>query len=240
MLGSRAEPAVSGVAGTLRDMTYEVSSSEVLLDAPIIAVRRDEISTATGRATREIVEHFSAVAIAAVRTTEGSEPDVMMIRQYRHGVGRYLWEIPAGLLDKVGESPIQAACRELAEEAGLVAGTWHLLGDVVNSPGFCEEMCRIYLAEDISENTESALVLDEQTDEEADLERRWVPVSEAIEWVKNGTVENSVAVAALLHLAVGTRRDINDAFAYKSGLAARRSHLPVAAAGTDMKFLVGE
>ncbi|HJF11644.1 MAG TPA: NUDIX hydrolase, partial [Corynebacterium falsenii] len=75
---------------------YRVSDSDILFDGPIIAVRKDTISTPTGSATREIVEHFSAVAIAAVR-----EGRIMMIRQYRHGVGRYLWEIPAGLLDKV-------------------------------------------------------------------------------------------------------------------------------------------
>lgn len=192
------------------------------------------------------MEHFSAVAIAAVRSGENGQPEVMLVRQYRHGVGRYLWEIPAGLLDKVGESPLQAAERELAEEAGLVAHQWHLLGDVVNSPGFSEEMCRIFLAEDVTEyaadtgHDATALTLDEQTDEEADLECRWVSVSEAVEWVKIGKVENSVAVAALLHLAVGTRREVDEPFTYKSGLAARRRNLPAAAEGADMKFLGGK
>lgn len=210
---------------------YRVVDSELLLDAPIIGVRRDTITTATGEAKREIVEHFSAVAIAAVRDNH-----VMMIRQYRHGVGRHLWEIPAGLLDLVGEDPLEAARRELAEEAGLRARTWHLLGDVVTSPGFSEEMCRIYLAEDLDDDL-SGFDLPEAEFEEAEIETRWVPIPEAIEWVQTGKVENSIATIALLHLAAGTRRDVSEPFNYHSGLADRRSASAEAKPGTDMKFI---
>ena len=210
---------------------YRVVDSELLLDAPIIGVRRDTITTATGEAKREIVEHFSAVAVAAVRDNH-----VMMIRQYRHGVGRHLWEIPAGLLDLVGEDPLEAARRELAEEAGLRARTWHLLGDVVTSPGFSEEMCRIYLAEDLDDDL-SGFDLPEAEFEEAEIETRWVPIPEAIEWVQTGKVENSIATIALLHLAAGTRRDVSEPFNYHSGLADRRSASAEAKPGTDMKFI---
>lgn len=210
---------------------YRVVDSELLLDAPIIGVRRDTITTATGEAKREIVEHFSAVAVAAVRDNH-----VMMIRQYRHGVGRHLWEIPAGLLDLVGEDPLEAARRELAEEADLRAHSWHLLGDVVTSPGFSEEMCRIYLAEDLDDDL-SDLDLPEAEFEEAEIETRWVPIPEAIEWVQTGKVENSIATIALLHLAAGTRRDVSEPFNYHSGLADRRSASAEAKPGSDMKFI---
>lgn len=210
---------------------YRVVDSELLLDAPIIGVRRDTITTATGEAKREIVEHFSAVAVAAVRDNH-----VMMIRQYRHGVGRHLWEIPAGLLDLVGEDPLEAARRELAEEADLRAHSWHLLGDVVTSPGFSEEMCRVYLAEDLDDDL-SDLDLPEAEFEEAEIETRWVPIPEAIEWVQTGKVENSIATIALLHLAAGTRRDVSEPFNYHSGLADRRSASAEAKPGSDMKFI---
>ncbi|AEI09326.1 putative NTP pyrophosphohydrolase [Corynebacterium resistens DSM 45100] len=208
---------------------YPVKNSKVLFDGPIIAVRQDTISGPTGDMTREIVEHFSAVAIAPVR-----DGKVLLIRQYRHGVGRYLWEIPAGLLDMAGEAPLDAARRELAEEAGLAAGQWHLLGDVVTSPGFCEEFTRIYLAENLTEDL-SGLEFDlpEPEHEEADLETRWVPIPEAIEWVQSGKVENSIAVAAILHLAAGTKRDVTEPYYYYSGMAARRAGEP----GQDMKFV---
>lgn len=208
---------------------YPVKASKVLFDGPIIAVRQDTIDGPTGEMTREIVEHFSAVAIAPVR-----DGKVLLIRQYRHGVGRYLWEIPAGLLDMAGENPLDAARRELAEEAGLVAERWHLLGDVVTSPGFCEEFTRIYLAEGLSNDlSELDFEIPDPEHEEADLETRWVPVPEAIEWVQMGKVENSIAVAALLHLAVGTKRDVSEPYYYHSGMAERRGHEP----GQDMKFV---
>lgn len=212
---------------------YRVVDSELLFDGPIIAVRRDTLTTKTGRARREIVEHFSAVGIAAVRDNH-----VLMIRQYRHGVGRYLWEVPAGLLDVVGEEPLEAAQRELAEEAGVRAKHWHLLGDVVTSPGFSEEMCRIFVAEGIEDLGEKDFErLEEATDEEADLERRWVPVDQAVAWVQDGTVENAIAVAAILHLAVGTRRDPHAPFRYYSGLGKRRAQAEQAVPGADMKML---
>ncbi|MDH2454881.1 NUDIX hydrolase [Corynebacterium bovis] len=202
---------------------YQVLASELLLDAPIIAVRRDTIATPTGRADREIVEHFSAVAVAAVRDGE-----VLLIRQYRHGVHRRLWEVPAGLLDVAGEAPLDAARRELQEEAGLRAGTWHLLGDIVTSPGVGEETCRIFLAEDLVEGEIPA-----GEDEEADLERAWVPVPEAVAMVQDGRIVNSVAVAAVLHLHAGTRRSVDEPMEYRSGLAARRGSVP----GRDMKHV---
>ncbi|WP_295645864.1 NUDIX hydrolase [uncultured Corynebacterium sp.] len=208
---------------------YPVKHSEIIFDGPIIAVRQDTIDGPTGEMTREIVEHFSAVAIAPVR-----DDKVLLIRQYRHGVGRYLWEIPAGLLDVAGEAPLAAARRELAEEAGLTAGKWHLLGDVVTSPGFCEEFTRIYLAEDLSDDLSTLdFELPEPEHEEADLETRWVPITEAIEWVQSGKVENSIAVAAILHLAAGTKRDANEPYYYHSGMADRRPAEP----GQDMKFI---
>lgn len=208
---------------------YSVEESELLLDAPILAIRRDTITTATGPAKREILEHFSSVAIAAIRDNK-----VLMVRQYRHGVGRYLWELPAGLLDMVDEEPLLAAQRELAEEAGLTASTWHLLGDVVTSPGFAEEMCRMYKATDLSEDL-TGLELEEPEGEEADMTTRWVDIPEAIEWVQTGKIENSIAVAAILHLAAGTERSVEEPYNYHSSLAARRA--PLGTAGDDMKFL---
>lgn len=209
---------------------YTVEDSELLLDCPILAVRRDTISTATGPAKREILEHFSSVAVAAIQDNK-----LLMVRQYRHGVGRYLWEIPAGLLDMAGESPLLAAQRELAEEGGVTASRWHLLGDVVTSPGFAEEMCRIYKAEDLSEDL-SGFDIPEAEGEEADMEKAWIEIPQAIEWVQNGTVDNAIAVAAILHLAVGTERGVEEEYNYHSSLAERRA--PKAEPGQDMKFIL--
>ncbi|AGP30686.1 NUDIX domain-containing protein [Corynebacterium terpenotabidum] len=215
---------------------YRTVSTEILVDAPILALRRDRITTATGEATREVVEHFGAAAVVAVRETADGGRAMMLVRQYRRPVGRYLWELPAGILDLVGEDPLTGAQRELAEEAGLAASTWHLLGDIVTSPGTSEEMCRIFLAEDIRPLTaEESAALPVADDEEADMIRRWVDVDEAVDMVRRGEVENSIAVAGILHLYAGTRRKVTEPFANRSGLASRRS--AGQAPGTDMKHV---
>ena len=118
----------------------------------------------------------------------------------------------------------------------MSAQTWHLLGDVVTSPGFSEEMCRIYLAEDLDSDL-SGFDLPEAEFEEAEIETRWVPIPEAIEWVQTGKVENSIATIALLHLAAGTRRNVTEPFNYHSSLAERRAASAEAKPGTDMKFI---
>lgn len=216
---------------------YRTLSSELLVDAPVLAVRRDRITTATGEAVREVVEHFSAVAIVAVRASaQGGSPEVMLVRQYRRPVDRYLWELPAGLLDVTGETPLDAARRELAEETGLAADQWHLLGDVCSSPGVSEEMCRIFLAENVRPATsEDPGTGEKAVGEEADMTNRWLPVDEAVAWVRDGRIENATAVAGLLHLNAGTRRDVSEPFSYRSGLAARRAAGRLS--GTDMKHV---
>ncbi|MDN5582403.1 MAG: NUDIX domain-containing protein [Corynebacterium sp.] len=226
-------------------MEYRILSSELLVDAPVVALRRDRITTATGEARREVVEHFGAAAIVALRnsprdspsdSSQPGRPEVMLVRQYRRPVDRYLWELPAGLLDMAGEDPLSTARRELAEEAGLSAGRWHLLGDICPSPGISEEMCRIFLAEDVHPLTaEDAAELEEATGEEADMTSRWTPVDEAVDMVRRGEIVNATAVAGLLHLHAGTRRDVSEPFDHHSGLAERRQG--GLARGTDMKHV---
>ncbi|CCI83624.1 NUDIX domain-containing protein [Corynebacterium otitidis] len=169
--------------------TFEVTSSRILLEAPIIAVRSDEVTMpGGGSATREVVEHFGATAIAAV----DDDGRVAMVRQYRHTVGRRLWELPAGLLDVAGEDPLDCARRELVEEAGLKAESWGLLLDLVPSPGYGAETIRVFLARGLrpTERPEAA-------EEEADMELEFWDLDEAVNAALDGRVVNSIAVAGL-------------------------------------------
>lgn len=219
------------------DELYRTLSSDVLLDAAIIAVRRDRISTRTGEAYREVVEHFGSAAVVALREIvhgDQRQQEVLLIRQYRRPVDRYLWELPAGLLDHAGEGPLATAQRELAEEAQLAASTWHLLGDIITSPGISEEVCRIFLAEDIRAlSPVESMDLPVAEGEEADLTQRWVEVDEAVDMVRRGEMENSIAVAGILHLLAGTRREITTPGVHHSALGTRRSS--GCAPGTDLK-----
>ena len=106
------------------------------------SVVRDKVRIGESDSVRDVVIHPGAVAIIAV----DDHDHVLLIRQYRHPVSMYLFEPPAGLLDVAGEPPLVTAKRELAEEAGMKADTWHVLVDLFNSPGGSSEAIRVYLA----------------------------------------------------------------------------------------------
>lgn len=172
---------------------FRVLDTELLLESPILAVRRDTLAMPggdTGR--REIVEHFGAVAVVAVR----DNGDLALVRQYRHSVGARLWELPAGLLDVDGEDEITTARRELAEEAGLGAGRWDVLCDLVTSPGFCEETVRVFLARDLHEAERG-----EVEHEEADLLLEWTPLDGARAMIMSGEIINSIAISGIMTAA---------------------------------------
>jgi ADP-ribose pyrophosphatase len=142
-----------------------------------------------GTARREVVEHFGAVAIVAL----DDAGDVVLVHQYRHPVGRRLWELPAGLLDMGDEPPHLTAARELEEEAGLAAEQWHVLVDVISAPGFSDESVRVFLATGLTD-----VGRPEAHDEEADLTVRKMPLSDAVDMVFAGEIVNSLAVAGIL------------------------------------------
>ena len=127
--------------------SWPVRASSVLLRGHIVTVRRDTVELPDGELmSREVVEHPGAVAILAL----DDEDRVLMIRQYRHPAGATLWEIPAGLRDVAGEPLVQTAGRELLEEAGYRAATWHVLADYLSSPGITTERLRVFLARDLT------------------------------------------------------------------------------------------
>jgi 8-oxo-dGDP phosphatase len=169
---------------------FETAASETLYTGKIFALRRDEVRMpGGGTAVREVVEHYGAVAVVAM----DGDGNIAMIYQYRHPLGRRLWELPAGLLDVGGEPPHHTAARELEEEAGLRAGTWQVLVDLDSTPGFSDESVRVYLATDLTE-----IDRPEGEHEEADLTLRWYPLAEAARMVFSGEVVNAIAVAGVL------------------------------------------
>jgi len=166
-----------------------LSTSDVYIGR-ILALRSDQVAMPGGsHATREVVEHHGAVAIVAL----DDEDQVTLIHQYRHPLGRRIWELPAGLIDHLGEDPVETARRELVEEVGLAARDWSVLVDVAASPGFTDEVVRVYLATGLS-------VVDRELlgEEEADLVARKVPLAEAVRMALAGEIVNGAAVGGIL------------------------------------------
>jgi ADP-ribose pyrophosphatase len=172
------------------DHDFETVGSETLYVGKIFALRTDEVRMPHDNvARREVVENYGAVAVVAM----DDDGNVAMVYQYRHPVGRRLWELPAGLLDSGGEPPHVAAARELAEEAGLSATEWRVLVDLDSAPGFSDESVRVYLATGLSD-----VGRPEARDEEADLTLRWFPLTELVRMTFAGEIVNSLAVAGIL------------------------------------------
>jgi ADP-ribose pyrophosphatase len=137
-------------------MEERVESQEVY-GGKLFKVYRDQVRLPNGYlTTREIVRHPGSVGIIPRR----ADGRIVLVRQFRYVTGRELWEIPAGTLDKPGEEIPAAARRELAEEAGLEAQRWTMLGSAYLMPGYCDERMTFFLAEDLSP-TEAHAELDE-------------------------------------------------------------------------------
>lgn len=201
---------------------FDTVSSETLYRGAILALRSDEVRMpGGGSARREVVEHYGAVAVAAM----DDDGRLAMIFQYRHALGRRLWELPAGLLDEAGEDPADAAARELQEEIGFTAEDWRVLVDLAVSPGFCDEAVRVYLARGLRHVGRPPA-----DHEEADLTVHWVPLAQAVDMVLAGDVVNATAAAGVLaaHAAVVDAKPTRPVDALwpdrPSALAARRGH----------------
>jgi ADP-ribose pyrophosphatase len=165
----------------------------------VIEVRTDQVAMpGPTLATRDVVVHPGAVGIIALDVSGR----VLLLQQYRHPVSRKLWEPPAGLLDEPDETPLDAAKRELYEEAHLQAGRWDVLLDAFTSPGMTDEAVRLYLARDVSEAAGPRF---EGAHEESSMPLEWVPLDEAVRLVQHGDIHNPLAVMGVLAASIAAR-----------------------------------
>ena len=118
-----------------------VLDTQQIYNGKIIQVRKDTILEQNRQATREVVQHCEASCILPV----DSDGNVYIERQYRHGVGRFVVELPAGKVDE-GERPEACAVRELAEEIGAVCSDLIYFGPMLVSPAYCSEIIHLYAA----------------------------------------------------------------------------------------------
>ncbi|MCE0507418.1 MULTISPECIES: NUDIX domain-containing protein [Microbacterium] len=179
----------------LRDEPFEpeVLQSDRVYKGWVWDVRSDRVRYGDGEIVREYVAHTGAVAILAL----DDEDRVLLIQQYRHPIRHRDWELPAGLLDVDGEAPLDAARRELAEEADLVAAHWEPLVSSWTTPGGNDEMIHIFLATGVA----AAPSAHDREDEEADIRVEWVPLADAVDAVLGGRMHNGILTIGVLAAA---------------------------------------
>jgi len=185
----------------LRDESaeLEVVASELVYEGAVWDVRSDTVRYGDGEIVRQYVDHPGASAIVAV----DDDGRMLLIQQYRHPIRRRDWEIPAGLLDIAGESPLETAKRELMEEVDLVAADWQPLVSVFTTPGGNDEVVHLFLARGLSEVGHAHA----REDEEADIRIEWVALTDVVTGVLEGRLRNGILATGVLAAAEVLRRD---------------------------------
>ncbi|MES2522523.1 MAG: NUDIX hydrolase [Gemmatimonadota bacterium] len=160
----------------------------------VISLDVDEVRFPDGSTgSLEMVRHPGASAVLPILRADGSDPEVLLIRQYRYAAESFLYEVPAGRLDP-DESPDECAKRELREETGYTAERVEHLFTMFTTPGFTDEKIHLFVA--------TGLVLGESA-READEFMDLVPVrlSEALRMLERGEIQDAKTALTLLFAA---------------------------------------
>lgn len=165
--------------------------SETAGDFYIFRARRDKSQSPRTEKVHEVVVLESPDWVNVVAVTPAGQ--VVLIRQFRHGREEITLEIPGGMVD-AGESPAAAAKRELKEETGYEAESWHYLGRVTPNPAFLDNICHTYLALEAIQTGQPSF------DGSEDIEVLLVALAELGEMVQNGRITHALVVAAFYHL----------------------------------------
>ncbi|MBK9306695.1 MAG: NUDIX hydrolase [Nitrospira sp.] len=133
----------------------------------------------------ETIRHPGAAAVVPLK----DDGTVVMIRQFRHAAGGFIYEIPAGKLDR-GEEPLKCAARELEEEVGYRASSFELLSSIFTAPGFADEVIHVYKAIGLTKGQQ-------HLDRDEVLEIVEMPLSEAITKIQDGTIRDGKTIIGL-------------------------------------------
>lgn len=166
----------------------ETLARERVFEGTVFAVERDRVRLPNGReVTLDVIRHPPSVVLIPVPEIG----QIMMVRQYRHAVNRWLWELPAGSVD-TGESPEQAARRECHEEIGLVPDTLVRLGALLPTPGYCDEEMIFYRLSGLRTPDQAA-----ELDEDEDIEVGTFELREARAMIRRGEILDMKTIAGL-------------------------------------------
>jgi len=188
--GGAPRSTASRAWGIGRARQVKVLSSEVLFQGRVFSLRREKIAEPSGLvATREIVFHPGSVVVVPVL----DDGRIVLIRQYRHAAGQYLWELVAGHKEP-DEDPIEGAHRELQEETGYTAKRIKKLFEIFPSPGLLGERMDIFMAQGLTKGKA-------RPEDDEKITQRIFTLREAKVWIRSGKIRDSKTIAGLLYYA---------------------------------------
>lgn len=166
----------------------KITSSETLFHGRVFDVRRETVKEPNGvEATREFVVHNGSVVVLPVF----EDGRILLVCQYRHSVGDYLWELVAGRMEP-GEDPLPGAKRELLEETGYTARTWQQILDVFPTPGFVSERMVVFIARSLRAGIA-------QPEEDERITTRSFYPRELEDWIREGKLRDAKSIAGILY-----------------------------------------
>jgi len=167
-------------------MTATINNRTTLYQGRVFNLVRENVTLDNGVITdMEFVEHPGATAIIPML----NESRIILLKQYRHALRKYIWEIPAGTIDPQ-ESVINCAKRELIEETGYSAGQWRKLGEMTPVPGYSDERIHIYLATDLQP-------AEQNLDRDEIINVHEIEINEAMGMVKAGKIQDAKSITGL-------------------------------------------
>ena len=181
-------------------------ASRLIHDGRIVHLSIDRVRFPDGsEGELEMIRHSGASAVLPLLgARDESDPEVLLIRQYRYAGGGYMLEVPAGRPDAPGEDWELCARRELKEETGFLAGRMTSLGGIHTTPGFTDEYIHLFLAEELREGRTSF-------DHDEFIEQVRMPLSRALLAVREGEITDGKTVCTLLYAATFLLRPTPDA-----------------------------
>jgi len=173
----------------------KILESTTLYKGPLFDVHRDRVLEPGGyQATRDVVIHPGSVVVLPVFPNR----DILLVRQYRHSVGCFLWELVAGRIDG-GESPLAGAKRELAEETGYTARRFRKLLDVFPTPGFLSEHMVVFVCDGLKAGPP-------RPEEDERLQTHPFSLRQLERMMRTGRLRDTKSIASILYYARFFRR----------------------------------
>jgi ADP-ribose pyrophosphatase len=169
-----------------KEMSAKINNRAIVYRGKVFTLVRENVTLENGTTTDvEFIEHPGATAIIPFI----DDTRVVLLKQYRHALKRYIWEIPAGTLDPQ-EEVISCAKRELIEETGYSADRWHKLGEITPLPGYSNERIHIFLATELQP-------AEQHLDEDEVIQVQEVEFLKALEMIAHGEIQDAKSIAGL-------------------------------------------
>ena len=167
-------------------MSVKVNTIKTIHNGRIFKVVSENITFPNGLSSNmDIIRHPGAAAIVPLADNDS----IILLKQYRHAIGGYIWEIPAGTLEE-NETPERCAQRELVEEAGWSANNWTKLGEIISVPGYSDERIHLFLATDLE-------LAAQNLDQNEILDVYEIKLSDALDMIYNGKIQDGKTIAGL-------------------------------------------